>query len=260
VTGGNSGIGLALAKRFAIEGHDVLLAGEEEGMDAAVEAVRGMGARVETVVTDLRQFDGVHALVGKIKEMGRPVDAIAINAGFGAGGAFTDTDLHKELDMIDLNVKSSVHLAKHVLRDMKARNKGRVLFTSSVAAVMPSPFEAVYGATKAFLLVFSESLANEMKDSDVTVTAILPGPTETNFFHRADMDDTKAGQDPKDDVDEVAKRAYEAMVAGKEKAYVGSFKNRMMGMMADLFPDDFGAEAHRKLSEPGSGNSGASIR
>ena len=250
VTGASSGIGFELAKQFAIHQYDVLLVAEPEGLDAAADEIRKFNVGVDILGVDLKTKEGIHAV--KERAGGRPIDAIAINAGFGLGGAFVDTDLHKELDMIDLNVKSSVHLAKHVIPDMVARNKGKVLFTSSVAAVMPSPFEAVYGATKAFLLMFAESLANELKDSEVTITAILPGPTETNFFHRAEMDDTKAGKDPKDSAEDVAKRAYAALEHGTEKAYVGSFKNKVMGMMADLLPDDFGAGAHRKLSEPGS--------
>lgn len=251
VTGASSGIGLELAKQFAIKGYDLLLVAEPEGLDAAALELRKFNVNVEALGVDLRTTEGVHAVTHKAA--GRPIDAIAINAGVGLGGPFVETDLDKELDMIDLNVKSSVHLAKHVLPNMVARNAGRILFTSSVAAVMPSPFEAVYGATKAFLLMFSESLANELKDTNVTVTAILPGPTETNFFHRAEMDDTKAGTDKKDDPEGVARRAIDALLEGKEKAYVGSFKNRMMGLMADLLPDDAGAAAHRKLSEPGSG-------
>ena len=251
VTGGSSGIGFELAKRFAIEGYDVLIVAEPEGLDEAAAEIRKFNVNVDALGVDLKTKEGVHAV--RERAAGRPIDAIAINAGFGLGGRFVETDLHKELDMIDLNVKSSVHLAKHVLPDMVARNKGKILFTSSVAAVMPSPFEAVYGATKAFLLLFAESLASELKDTDVTVTAILPGPTETDFFHRAEMDDTKAGTDPKDDAADVAKRAYEALMAGTGKAYVGSFKNKVMGLLADLLPDDVGAAAHRKLSEPGSG-------
>lgn len=258
VTGASSGIGLELAKRFAMEGFDLLLVAEPSGLIDAKTAVEQFGASVDAVEADLTTSDGVHAVVDRIQAAGRPVEAIAINAGVGVGGPFLETPLDEELKMIDLNVKSSVHLAKHVLPKMIARNRGKILFTSSVAAVMPAPFEAVYGATKAFLLLFAESLANELKDTEITVTAILPGPTETNFFHRAHMDDTKAGTDKKDDPADVAKRAYEALVAGTEKAYVGSFKNKVMGLMADLLPDDLGAAAHRKLSEPGSGE--ASVR
>lgn len=251
VTGASSGIGFELAKQFAIHGYDLLLVAEPDGLDAAAEEIRKFNVGVDTIGTDLRTKEGIHAVRDRVA--GRALDAVAINAGVGLGGRFIETDLDKELAMIDLNVKSSVHLAKHLLPDMVARNRGKILFTSSVAAVMPSPFEAVYGATKAFLLMFAESLANELKDSEVTVTAILPGPTETNFFHRAEMDDTKAGTDKKDDAAGVAERAFKALEAGTEKAYVGSFKNKVMGMMADLLPDDVGASAHRKLSEPGSG-------
>ena len=252
ITGASSGIGLELTKQFAIHNYDVLMVAEPEGLDAAAEEIRKFNVNVDTLGVDLRTKEGVHAVKERTGE--RPIEAIAINAGVGLGGRFVETDLHQELDMIDLNVRSSVHLAKHVIPDMVARNRGKVMFTSSVAAVMPAPFEAVYGATKGFLLLFAESLANELKDTEVTVTAILPGPTDTNFFHRAGMDDTKAGKDPKDSPADVAERAYKALEHGTEKAYVGSFKNKIMGMMADLLPDDFGAGQHRKMTEPGSGD------
>src|SRR3954468_18498035 len=148
--------------------------------------------------------------------MGRPVDAIALNAGVGVGGPFVDTDLEAELRLIALNVSSVVQLSKYMLRDMVSRGEGRILYTSSIAAEMPAPFEAVYGASKAFDLSFAEALRNEMKDTGVTVTALQPGPTDTNFFHRAGLDATKAGQDKKDDPAQVAQQGYDAMMAGKD--------------------------------------------
>jgi uncharacterized protein len=185
---------------------------------------------------------------------GRPVDAIAINAGAGVGGPFPETDLERELNLIGLNVSSTVHLAKLVLRDMAARNEGRVLFTSSIAADMPAPFEAVYGASKAFVQSFAEALRNELKDTNIVITSLQPGPTETNFFHRAGLDDTRVGAGRKDDPAEVARQGFEALMRGKDHVVAGSVKNRVQDTLAKLSPAPAAAQMHRKQSEPGSAN------
>jgi len=254
VTGGSNGIGLELAKQFAEHGYDLLLAAEPAGLTQAAQDVQSLGAQVDTIAVDLADHDGVHQLITKIQASGRPVDAIAINAGVGVGGDFVrETDLDKELNMINLNVVSTVHLAKHVLKDMVARGSGKVLFTASVASIMPAPFEAVYGATKAFILSFSEALHNELRDTGVSVTALLPGPTETNFFHRAEMDDTTVGVSKKDDPADVARDGFNALMAGKDKVIAGSLKTKVQGVAAEMMPPTVSAEMHRKMSEPGSG-------
>ncbi|HYD19180.1 MAG TPA: SDR family NAD(P)-dependent oxidoreductase [Patescibacteria group bacterium] len=253
VTGASSGIGLELARQFVQNGFHVLGAAEDAGIYNLASQLSNT-ADVEAIQVDLRKTEGIHELVARIQAAGAPVEAIAINAGVGLGGAFVETDLQKELDMIALNVTSSVHLAKHIARDMAARGKGRILFTSSVAAVMPAPFEAVYGATKAFLLSFSDALRNELKDSGVTVTALMPGQTETNFFRRAEMMDTKVGTEEKDDPADVARRGYEALMNGEAHIVGGSFKTWAMGHLSELLPESVKAEMHRHLSEPGSAN------
>jgi len=250
VTGASSGIGLELARQLASRGYDLLVASETDSIEPCAEGLRALGAEVTSVCVDLASHDGVEQLCERIRSVGRPIDVLCANAGVGVGGRFTETNLEEEFKMISLNVCGAVHLTKRVLPDMVSRNSGHIMFTSSVAAVMPSPFEAVYGATKAFLLLFSESLASELHETEVKVTAVLPGPTETNFFHRAHMDNTKAGQESKESASRVAERALKAMDAGKEKAYVGDFKNRVMGMLADLLPDEVGADAQRKQAEP----------
>ncbi|ADO75713.1 dehydrogenase DhgA [Stigmatella aurantiaca DW4/3-1] len=253
VTGASSGIGYELARQFVQNGFDVLIAAEDDGITEAARSLVG-GGRVESVKVDLARYEGVEALYAKIQSLGRPVDAIAINAGVGVGGDFArQTRLEDELNLISLNVTSSVHLAKRVSKDMAQRRSGRILFTSSIAALMPAPFEAVYGASKAFIQSFSESLRNELADVGVTVTALLPGPTETNFFHRAGMDDTRVGQQEKDDAGEVARQGFEALMAGKDKVVAGSLKNRAMAAAVQVIPDTASAQLHRKLSEPGSG-------
>lgn len=253
VTGASNGIGYELAKQFAQNGFDLLVTATGSSINEAAQAFESLGAHVETVQADLATYEGVETLYDKIKATGQPVDAIAINAGVGVGGEFArETDLQDELNLINLNVVSSVHLAKRVVKDMVERGKGRILFTSSIAALMPGPFEAVYAASKAFLHSFSESLRNELKDTGVTVTALMPGPTETNFFHRAEMDDTRVGATKKDDPASVAKQGFEALMAGKDDVIAGSLMTKIQGTVSKVLPDTINTELHRKLSEPGS--------
>ncbi|HEY9825043.1 MAG TPA: SDR family NAD(P)-dependent oxidoreductase [Stenomitos sp.] len=252
VTGASSGIGYELAKQFAQNGFDLVVTSTNSSINDAAQTFNGMGANVETVQADLATYDGVETLYRQIKETNRPVEAIAINAGVGVGGPFVETDLQEELNLIELNVVSTVHLAKRVVKDMVDRGRGKVLFTSSIAALMPGPFEAVYAASKTFIHSFAEGLRNELKDTDVTVTALMPGATDTNFFHRAGMDDTKVGTDQKDDPAEVAKQGFEALMAGKDDIVAGSLKTKLQANVSKVLPDTVNAEQHRKLSEPGS--------
>lgn len=260
VTGASSGIGYELAKQFVQNGFDVLVTAEDAGLERAAQEIgeeAGGAGHVTSVQVDLTERDGVEELYQAIESVARPVDAIAINAGVGVGGDFArDTDLDDELNLIALNVTSSVHLAKLVVREMVNRGQGRILFTASIAGTMPAPFEAVYGASKAFLLSFSEALRNELKDTGVTVTALMPGATETNFFHRAGMDDTKVGASEKDSAAEVARDGFKALMAGDDKVIAGSFKNKLEGGLgARILPETVKAEIHRKMAEPGSGSS-----
>ncbi|MEG4408692.1 SDR family NAD(P)-dependent oxidoreductase [Microcoleus sp. MON2_D5] len=255
VTGASNGIGYELAKQFAQNGFDLLVTATGASINEAAQAFEGLGAKVETVQADLATYDGVETLYNQIKATNRPVDAIAINAGVGVGGDFArETDLKDELNLINLNVVSSVHLAKRVVKDMVDRGQGRILFSSSIAALMPGPFEAVYAASKAFIHSFSEALRNELKDTGVTVTSLMPGPTDTNFFHRAEMDDTKAGADKKDDPAEVAKQGFEALMAGKDNIIAGSLKTKILANASKVLPDTVNAELHSLLTEPGSAN------
>ncbi len=250
VTGASSGIGLELAREFARNGFDLLVTAEDGGISDAAQNIATQGCTIQTVQTDLADYQGVEKLYAQMLAIGRPLDAIAINAGVGVGGDFAHTDLEAELKLIELNVTSSVHLAKRVVPDMVARRQGKILFTSSIAATMPGPFEAVYAASKAFLLSFSEALRDELKDTGVTVTALMPGPTETNFFHRAGMDDTKVGAGKKDNAAEVAHQGFEALMAGKDKVVAGSFKNKLQATLGDMLPDATKAKIHRSMAEP----------
>jgi short-subunit dehydrogenase len=251
VTGASSGIGFELAKVFAEEGFDLLVTAEDAEIEAAQRELNQLTASVECVRLDLSRTDEVNRLYERIEATGRPVDAIALNAGIGAGGDFArETDLRKELRLIDLNVRSTVQLCKLVAKDMVARGEGRILFTSSIASTMPGAYQAVYNASKSFVQSFALALRNELKDTDVTVTSLMPGPTETEFFERAEMLDTPVGEEEKDDPAEVARQGFEALMAGREKVVGGSFKNKAQAVAGKVIPDSVKAEMHRKMAQP----------
>ncbi|MFB9447311.1 SDR family NAD(P)-dependent oxidoreductase [Dactylosporangium vinaceum] len=254
VTGASSGIGYELARQFVEHGYDVLIAAEDAGLETAgADLRRDGGAQVQTCRTDLATYDGVETLCQAIAATGRPIDAVAINAGRGAGGDFaTETALRDELNIIDVNVTSTVHLAKRVLPGMVERGAGKVLFTSSIASTMPGSYQAVYNASKAFVQSFSEAVRNELKDTGVTVTSLMPGPTDTNFFERADMMDTKVGAGKKDDPAKVAEQGFKALMDGDDHVVAGSFKNKVQAVVGKALPDTAKAEMHRKMAEPGS--------
>jgi short-subunit dehydrogenase len=252
VTGASSGIGFELARQFADNGFDVLAVAEEP---AIATAAAELGVAVTPVRIDLASYEGVEELYARIGATGRPVDALAVNAGIGVGGDFArETDLDAELKLVNLNVTSAVHLTKRVVRDMVARGRGRILFTSSIAATMPGSFQAVYAASKAFVDSFAGALRNELQDSGVTVTALLPGPTETDFFERADMLDTRVGQMDKDDPAEVARQGFDALMSGEDRVVAGSVRNKVQVVTNKVLPEKLKAESHRKLAEPGSGD------
>jgi uncharacterized protein len=252
VTGASSGIGYELARVFAKNGYDLLVTSGSDGAEEAARDFGSLGTEVQSVQADLATYEGVEKLWQAIQATGRPVDAIAINAGVGVGGKFAETDLQQELNLIQLNVTSIVHLAKYVVRDMLARGSGRILFTSSIAGTMPTPLEAVYGASKAFGLSFSQSLRHELKDSGITVTALQPGPTDTNFFHRAGMDDTKVGSEGKytNDPAEVAQQGYDALMAGEDHVFSSSMKTKVQGELGKFMPESVKAKMHEKQAEP----------
>ncbi|MFD5100725.1 SDR family NAD(P)-dependent oxidoreductase [Streptomyces albidochromogenes] len=253
VTGASSGIGFELAKQFAEHGFDLVLAAEDSGLAEAADEVRAHGAGVHVVRADLATPEGVETLLGALAATGRPVEAAALNAGVGRGGAFLGTDLADELRVIDLNITSTVRLAKGLLPGMVARDQGRLLFTSSIAATVPGTFHAVYNATKSFVQSFAQALHNELKDTGVTVTCLMPGATETPFFHRAGMDDTQVGRQKKDDPAQVARQGFEALMAGRKKIVAGSAKTRAQGLVSRVVPDGVKAAAHRRAARPDSG-------
>lgn len=254
VTGASSGIGFELAKQFGNSGFDLLIVASSNDIFTAQEELEAQGISVKAVKANLASYSGVETLYQDIKGFGKPLEAIAINAGVGVGGSFLETDLKQEINLINLNIVSAVHLLKRILPDMKEQRGGKILFTSSIASELPSPFEAVYGASKAFITSFAESIRNEMKDEDLTLTILMPGPTNTRFFQRAGMEDTKAGAEAKYDNDpaEVARQGFEALMSGKKKVYSESFLTKLQGAALRFLPEKAKAEFHRKLSEPGS--------
>lgn len=247
VTGASSGIGLELAKALAEKGFDLLItARDTRKLEDAAGELRRMGARVSIVAADLATYEGVETLASAIEASGRPLEAIAINAGHGAGGRFVGgTQLDEELHLIALNVSSYVHLAKRVLPAMVERKRGRILFTGSVAGTAPLAFEAVYSASKAFVNSFSRSLRAELKGTGVTVTLLMPSATDTPFFHRAHMDETKVAKGKKDDPSSVARQGVEAMLAGKGSVFGGSLGTKIQGNIAHLLPEETKANLFR---------------
>jgi short-subunit dehydrogenase len=258
VTGASSGIGYELAVQFAEHDYDLVVAAEDQGIHLAAQELGAHGVNAVPVKVDLATYNGVEDLYASLR--GRAPDAVAINAGVGVGGDFArQTDLADELRLISLNVTSSVHLAKRVLQDMIPRHAGKILFTSSIAATMPGPYEATYAASKAFLLSFGEAIRHELRDTGITVTTLMPGPTETEFFERAGLQDTKLGSSVnKDDPADVAREGYEALMAGKDKVVAGSFKNKVQGGISKVLPETSRAKIHGSMSEPGSADSGSS--
>jgi uncharacterized protein len=252
ITGASSGIGYELARVFGQNGYDLLVTSGSEKIRDAATNLQQLGFTVQTVEADLSTYEGVEKLWKEIESTGRQVDAIAINAGVGVYGDFArESDLDEELKLIQLNVTSTVHLAKRVLKGMVARNSGRILFTSSIAGTMPGPLEAVYAASKAFILSLSESLHHELKDTNIAITALQPGPTNTNFFHRAGMDDTKLGQEGKftNDPVEVAKQGFQALMENKDHVFASSIKTKVQGELGKFVPESVKAEMHRKEAQ-----------
>jgi uncharacterized protein len=253
VTGASSGIGYELARQCASHGFDVVVCAEDASIQDAATRIAGEGTSVHAVQADLRTREGVESLHRAVQATGRPIDALLLNAGVGVSGRFIETSIDKELDMIALNCNHTVTLAKLVVPGMVERGSGRVLITASVVSTAPSPYQTVYGATKAFVMSFAEGLRVELEDTGVTVTALQPGATETRFFERAGAMDTKVGQAEKDDPADVARRGYDAMMAGKDSVLGGGFKSKVQGLANEILPETVKAAQVARTTKPGSG-------
>jgi len=250
VTGASSGIGFELARCCAQKGFDLLIAADEPGIENAAVQLRTIGVQVEVLQVDLSTIQGVDQLCEVVGD--RKVDALLANAGRGLGHGFLDQDFEQVRHVIDTNITGTVYLIQKVGRDMRARGEGRILITGSIAGFIPGSFQAVYNGSKAFLDSFSFALRNELKDTGVTVSVLMPGPTDTEFFARADMLDTQVGQDDKkSDPADVAQVGFDAMMAG-EGDVVAGWKNKIQVALANVTPAPILAEQHRKMAEPGS--------
>ncbi len=251
VTGASTGIGYELAKCCAAAGFDLIVAADEPEIYDAAQDFEQLGVEVTAIEADLATLEGVDELYSAAE--GRPIDALLANAGHGLGGAFLDQSFDEVQHVIDTNITGTIYLAQKVGKDMRSRGEGRILFTGSIAGFTPGSFSATYNGTKAFIDSFSAAIRNELKDTGVTVTCLMPGATETEFFERAGMLDTKIGQSEKDDPADVARVGFDAMMNG-EGDVVSGWKNKVMSAAALVTPSDTLAEQHRKRAEPGSAN------
>jgi short-subunit dehydrogenase len=250
VTGASAGIGLELAAICATQGFDLLVAADRPEIHPAAERFRNLGAETTVVETDLATLQGVDRLWAAAGN--RPVDALLANAGHGLGRAFLDQDFADVRHVIDTNITGTVYLVQLAGRQMRARGQGRILLTGSIAGFIPGTFHAVYNATKAFVDSFSFALRAEVKDTGVTVTCLMPGATETDFFERAGMEDTRVGQGEKDDPADVARLGFDAMMSGEGDVVTG-WKNKLESAIANITPASVLAEQHRRKAEPGGG-------
>jgi short-subunit dehydrogenase len=248
VTGASSGIGLELAKVCARNGFDLLVAADEAAIHTAAAQFRDLGAAVDAVEADLATIEGVDKLYAAIK--GRSVDALLANAGRGLGKGFLDQDFDQARRVVDTNITGTIYLLQKVGRDMRSRGQGRILITGSIAGFMPGTYQAVYNGTKAFLDSFSFAIRHELKDAGITVTCLMPGATETDFFERADMMDTKVGTQKKDDAAEVAETGFKAMMKG-EGDVVSGWHNKLQTAIASVTPAGLLAKAHARMAGPG---------
>lgn len=233
VTGASTGIGLELAKLCARNGFDLVVAADEPQIRNAAEELRALGARVDAVEADLATREGVAALYETLQ--GRPVEALLANAGRGLGQAFLDQDFDAARRVVDTNITGTIEVIHRIGRDMRAAGRGHILLTGSIAGFMPGAFQAVYNGTKSFVDSFAFALRNELKDTGVTVSSLMPGPTDTEFFRRAGLMDTAMGQGPKDDAAAVAKAGFDAMMSERGDV-VSGWKNKLATTLAAITP------------------------
>lgn len=252
ITGASRGIGLELARVFSANGYDLIMTSNSGDIYKSAQELRENGCTVTEVMCDLATRKGVDELYRFVKSTGKNIDVLVLNAGVAVGGEFVNNDFDEELNSMNLNMVYLVYLAKKVLKDMVDRNEGKILLTSSIAAEMPGPYYAIYAATKAFVQSFAEALHFEMKDTkkNITITALQPGPTDTNFFERAGLENTKAGQNDKDDPAVVAQQGFDALMAGKDHVVAGSMMNKIQATGAQIMSEQKAAATHAKQIRP----------
>jgi short-subunit dehydrogenase len=251
VTGASSGIGRGLARELALRGFDLVVAADDEALEDARRELEATGAAVDAVQVDLSVRAGVERLAAHVRSRDVPVTVAALNAGIATGGRFaSDSPLERELDLVDLNVRSTVHLAKHLATDMAERGSGRLLFTSSIAADSPGPYQAVYNASKAFIQSFSLALREELRGTGVTVTSLMPGPAATPIYARGGLEDTLVGRAPKDDPAQIAADGVAALLDGRERVVSSSLVTKLTHRLSRLLPDAVKARGHAVMTKP----------
>jgi short-subunit dehydrogenase len=248
ITGASTGIGKEIAKIAASEGYDLVVVADEPQIDAAAGELSGMGVDVQSIEADLSTFEGNDRLLAACA--GRPIDVLVANAGRGLGQGFLEQDPAQWRRVIDTNVVGTTYLLQKVLQQMVARNEGNVLITGSIAGLIPGAWQAVYNGTKAYLDSMSYALREEIKDTDVNITVLMPGPTETEFFRRANMEhNTPVGQADKADAAKVAKDGWSAMTSHKPHV-VSGFMNKVQAAMSHITPDTLNAKMHTAMAKP----------
>ncbi|PRY60045.1 SDR family NAD(P)-dependent oxidoreductase [Glycomyces artemisiae] len=251
VTGASAGIGLEIARELARRGFDLVVTGRSDRTDTAAAELRALGATTYPVRADLASYDGVEDLWARTRALGRPLEVAVVNAGIGIGGVFADVDLADDLALIDLNVKSVVHLAKRVVADMIPRGRGRILMTSSVSATQPTPYETTYGPSRAFVYMFAESLRAELLEHGITVTALLPGATDSDFHANAGMGATRFGDNSwKNDKRLVARQGVDALLAGKDAVVGGDRATKFAAFRNRFLPERVKAARHARMARP----------
>ena len=250
ITGASTGIGFELAKIAAIKQYDLIVVADEAEIEQAADRLRREGGKVDAVQADLATTEGVDTLVARIGN--RPVALLLANAGRGLGKAFLDQDWDDIRFVIDTNVTGTVYLIHKVVGRMREQRDGKILITGSIAGFVPGAYNAVYNGTKAFIDSFSYALREELAGTNITVTCLMPGATETEFFERADMMDTKVGaSNKKDDPADVARNGWEAMMDG-EGGVVSGLKNKIQAAISHVTPAETLAKMHTRKAEPGS--------
>ncbi|MDJ1471847.1 SDR family oxidoreductase [Cytophagaceae bacterium DM2B3-1] len=253
ITGATSGIGYELAKLFAKDHYNlVIVSRDQQELENKAQEFRQLGIDVVPIAKDLFNRDAAFSLYEDVKNRNIQVDILVNDAGQGIYGKFQDTDINRELAVIDLNIASVVILTKCFLKDMIQRNSGKILNLASIASKTPGPWQSVYHGTKAFVLSFSEAIREELKETNITVTALLPGATDTDFFNKADMVSSKIVQEGKlSDPADVAKDGYEALMSGDDKVISG-LKNKVQIGMSNIMPDSAVAHQMNEQQKPAS--------
>ncbi|MBC5773410.1 SDR family oxidoreductase [Pontibacter sp. KCTC 32443] len=251
ITGASNGFGMEFAKLFAKDKYNLVLVARSG------DRLRELGFSLQDqyqlqqvciVQSDLSQPESPQEIYDELKQKGIKVDVLVNNAGVGVHGFFHETELDRELELIQLNITSVVHLTKLFLKDMVARNDGKILNLASIVSFMPSPLMSVYAASKAFVLSFTEALQNELKDKNITITALCPGASDTNFFKQADAENTRAANGPLSSPEEVAKDGYTALMKG-ESRIVSGMMNKVQAGASNILPDSALASTMRYQME-----------